>query len=271
MNPRAQSLLRTRLGQIASSGGLSGVGMRTRFVLSPRVTVLDATQTEGLQKLTTVRAEVAFEVQDLKSKSAIDEWTMTVAGTANDEGAAVVQALSSIKPGAKDLQDFSREIHDRIVAHYEKNCGAIRSEARVIAESGRGDEALASLLTVPVDAKACHADAMADAARIAKATAKASCTRALQEAQARKKAGDYAGAVERLLIAGSGSPCQAEADKLAAEIEGSPPAKSDAHVSKQLETFRAQQTNPSPATTVALRAVSYFNSAAAQVGTLSLR
>jgi hypothetical protein len=239
--------------------------MRTRFVLSPRVTVLDATNSTGLENLTTARVEIAFEVKDSKSKSTIDEWTTTVAGTASDEKAAVVQALSSVKPSGVPLQSFARDIHDRIVAHFDQNCSAIRSEARVIAEAGRGDEALAALLTVPVDAKSCHAEAMADAERIAKATAKASCTRALQEAQSRRTAGDFAGAVDRLLVAGSGSPCQAEADRLAAQIEGAGSAKSDVRVTKQLETFKAQRANPSTATTVALRAMDYFNSAAAQM------
>ncbi|MEP6762885.1 MAG: hypothetical protein ABJB66_01180, partial [Gemmatimonadaceae bacterium] len=167
IDTRVRELLATRLGQVASSGGLSGVQMRSRFVLLPRVTVLDATAAGGLEKVVTVSVEVTFEARNFKTGVPIHQWTATVAGSGRDKETAVVQAISSIKASSPALTDFARETHDRIVAQYSQNCDEILKEANAVAKDGRNDAAFAALFAVPVAAASCHSKAMAVADRIA--------------------------------------------------------------------------------------------------------
>ncbi|MBL0939371.1 MAG: hypothetical protein IBJ03_10765 [Gemmatimonadaceae bacterium] len=163
ITPGLRDLLTTRLAQIATSGGLSGVGVRTRFLMVPRVTVLESTTLDGtMQRQVASKVEIALEVRDATTRVPIQQVVLQRSGIGQTEERAIIQAISALRGDSPELQSFATSTRERLVSFYERQCTAIRREAGAHARAGRRSDALALLFSVPMASTTCHSLAMDD-------------------------------------------------------------------------------------------------------------
>jgi hypothetical protein len=244
LDTRAQTMLRTRMGSIVSTAGLSALGVVTPFVMYPEVTVVDAvTSSGGLQNVVTVRLEASFVVKQYDTHALVHQWSTTLVGTGNDRAAAIAQALGSLRPGDAGPRDFGKAIEQRVVSYYETNCGSIRSQANADVAAGgpRARGAIASLLAVPRAARTCHEQAAADAERHIVSVEREHCQQHIASARAKRVAQDDAAAAEELVHISGNTSCRADADRLMADLEKSAREKQNQRALVSLQAVRTKQ------------------------------
>ncbi len=219
-DPGLRASFDARLLALAGRSGLAGTDAIGDFVLFPRVAVVKQETAEGgLQAIDVVGLDVTLVVKDARRNVVFDTFTASVEGGGRSPTEAMRNALLSIGPSTPGLSSFLSGSRGKIVGYYESACGAILSNAEVVARKGEVEAALAGLAAVPDAAPGCYAKATTRMRSLLQARESAFCERALSRGQARLALGDFSGAVRAVSgLGGSATACGERVSRFVSEV-----------------------------------------------------
>jgi hypothetical protein len=153
MGQKTESMLMSKLNQIATFGGMSGSGFDNRFVITPHIQELEASQTATFPQKTAVHLSVGIYIGDGTDGTLFSSYVMEVKGIGDDKDDAYASALKKIRPNTPELQEQVLIGKKRILQYYNLISSNIINSAKAAAQSGKYDEALNMLFSIPLSCK----------------------------------------------------------------------------------------------------------------------
>jgi len=227
--------------QAATANGISGIGGPAGFQLIPLVTITRETEAGELRKFTVVFMNVALAIRQSPQNTAYASTSVALNGSGASRDAAITDAIMKLSPDDQRILTLVETGKRRIVEYYQTNCESIRSDARGRAGTGRADEAIALLMTVPRQASSCQQLAAADAERLYVAKHERECQALVRDARADVARNDFKPATSKLRLVDPASGCAKSADALIAEIDAKVAKANDREFSLELRALRAER------------------------------
>lgn len=144
----ASRLLQEKLAYAVSLANASG-GFDKRFVITPKVDILQSTTTATIPQKVSLRAQFTFYVGDGVDGTLFSSCQKEVTGIGDTEKQAVLSAIRKINAKDKELQETITEGRERIEEYYKKMAPKIFAEARSLISSYKYEEAIAALAVIP--------------------------------------------------------------------------------------------------------------------------
>ena len=232
LNDSSISKLNTKMIQIITANDVTTSSFGG-FVLYPLINVNDISVVEGgMRNIYTSELDLILCIRQVSSGMVVGTTSQTLRGSGFDKSKAIYDAISTIQPNQKELNDFIREGKERIVNYYIEQRPTIIKKARELAGKQQYQEALYLLATYP--------ESLPGYAEVSKASVEIFvkyqnhyCSQLLQEAKSLISIKEYDAAAYILMSIDAQSKCSAESKTLIKQVERSV-EKADA---KELEIF----------------------------------
>lgn len=211
--------LASKLLEVVTMNGMSAVGGPAGLQLRPNLTLNSERRVGELRKFTVVNLTLSVAIKQTTHGLAFSSASLPITGSGDQKESAITAAIGSIAPDNESLQKALETGKKRIVDYYQSSCDAIRSDANARASTGKGDEAIAMLMSVPREAPACQQAAAADAAKIYAAYHERECQSLVREARGDVANRAFEAAVKKIARVDPASGCAKSADALLDDIE----------------------------------------------------
>ena len=212
--------LEARLTQLVTRNGLSANGYGANFALYPVVTVAETSVVEGgMQNLTVTTLEVALFIKQVDNGLLFATLSKRLKGSGSSKSQSIGNALGQLQPAAPEYEAFIATGKQKILAYYKSECGRLVQQAEASARLNNFDQALAGLLSIPVESGACYATAQQKAASIYKAYADQHCAEIILQARKELALNHYEEGLTQLASIDPSAKCYAEAKALAAKTD----------------------------------------------------
>jgi len=178
----SRSYLESKMTQIITQNGIgmgSGYG---QFYLVSKVTLLSKDIVSGSPTLITQRVNVALSIIDYFDEKVIAATSIELQGSGVNENKSYLNAIRNLNPANPKIQQFIQSGKDKILSYYNNNSDAIISKAETLAETGKFEEALFLLASIPECSKG-YSAAMEESLLIYKIYVNYNCLRNLQQAR----------------------------------------------------------------------------------------
>lgn len=155
----SQKIMEAKLAAAATANGFGGNGGDNRFVIVPRVEVINESKTETVPQKTSVDVMVHLYVGDGVSGNLFSSESFELKGVGSGRQQAYDSALRKLQPRNSELQAMLAVGRERIYQYYNAQYPAIIKEAKAAYAEGNQDMALSLLYTIPPSCKG-HGEAM---------------------------------------------------------------------------------------------------------------
>ncbi|MCF8463542.1 MAG: hypothetical protein K9G41_01770 [Flavobacteriales bacterium] len=156
----AESMLISKMSQIASANGLGGSALNSRFIITPNITVINKDITPTAPPMHAYTLEVTFFIGDGIDGTKFASTSLEVKGAGTNETKAYISALKQINPNNSDLLALVEKGKVKIVEYYNSRCDFIIKEAQALEGQQKFDEAIYKLTGVPEVCKECFDKSM---------------------------------------------------------------------------------------------------------------
>ncbi len=156
----ARNMLTNKLNQIATENGLGGSAPNSNFIITANIVVMSKDLTETAPPMTVFNLEVTLYIGDGRLGTKFANTTVNVKGVGTNENKAYIEALKSIRPKDKAIQDFVAAGKTKIIEYYNYKCDIIIQEAKTLASQNKYEEAIYKLTSVPEVCKDCFEKCM---------------------------------------------------------------------------------------------------------------
>lgn len=215
----ARELVRTRLDQAITTNGMGGMASLTnRFVLVPKVNVLQKNVIGSAPVMTQLSIEVNLTVADMGTKRTIANLPVALNGAGVTEDKAYIMAFQNMDVESGKVADFMKTSRKKILDFYNANCSRIIQQAQTSINRNEPEEALEQLLAVPFEAKGCFDKAQALIPKAFRQYQLKQCDVFMQKAEAALAAGNEEEAAQAIAMVPSYSVCGKRADKVIAKL-----------------------------------------------------
>lgn len=215
----AKEVLQARLDQAVTTNGMGGMASLTnRFVLVPKIIVLQRNITQTAPAMTQVSLEAVLQVADMGSKRSMASTTIALNGVGATEEKAYTMAFQNMDVNSGPLADFMKTSREKILNFYLNNCDRIIAQAKTSIARNEPEEALEQLLSVPFEATTCFNKANALVPKAFRAYQLKQCDVFMQKAQAALASGNEEEAAQALAQVPSFSVCGKKADAIIAKL-----------------------------------------------------
>lgn len=218
----AKDMLKNKLSQVVTQNGMTGGLIGSRFIITPNINVLTKDILPGPPPMNALTLEVTLFVGDGVDGKKFASKSITVKGVGTNETKAYIEALKMIKPNDPGIMSMLQDAQKKIINYYNTSCDAIVKSAQGAASTGKYEEAIAQLTSIPDVCKACYDKGMAAAEPIYKKYMDYQCGTKLAEARAAWNANQNAlGAGDAGKVMASidpNAPCYSEVLALNKEI-----------------------------------------------------
>ena len=212
--------LEARLTQLVTRNGLSANGPGANFALYPVVTVAESSVVEGgMQNLTVTTLEVALFIKQVDNGLLFASLSKRFKGSGSSKSQSIGNALGQLQPAAPEYEAFVTTGKQKILAYYKTACGRLIQQAEASARLNKFDEAVAGLMSIPVESGTCYATAQQKAVSIYKAYADQHCAEIIMQARKDLALNHYEAGLTQLAAIDPTSKCYAEAKALAAKTD----------------------------------------------------
>lgn len=148
-----KSLLLDKLAQIVTQNGLGSNGYDNRFVISANIHNVSESNTVTIPAKVALKLSLTLYIGDGLEGTLYSTTNIVLKGIGNDSEDAYRSALNRISPKSEDIIDFMNIGRKRILAYYDSMGENIIKQADGYASSGKYDEAMNSLFTIPMQCK----------------------------------------------------------------------------------------------------------------------
>lgn len=191
-----RNMLGQKLLQMATTNGFASAS--GEFVLTVNVIPLEKHAIPSVPPQVSVKMEISIYAVAVQEQAVVDEMSLEVTGTGRNESQAVTKALGKLNPRNADSRAFMASVRRNIEEYYTERVPAITAKARLLADKGEYEAALAALSVIP-ETVAEYETALTMMTQIHTQMLDRQADSLLSMAQAKTAAGDYAGALDALL------------------------------------------------------------------------
>ena len=181
----AKNLLHTRMLQLITANGISGNLFSPRFILVPKVAVLDKEILGTAPPRVVLNLELTLIVGDgEKDKGNFFQTEyVNLKGVGQNEQKAYMQAIKSLSPRNPKIIDFLEHTKKEIIAYYEDHCDEVKKKAYALEAQDKTDEAVTVLANIPISSS-CYSENEKDIRRFYQKVLNQQCDKKLNEARA---------------------------------------------------------------------------------------
>ncbi len=220
LNAGQLSSLRNKVIRMVTANGLSSDGFRADLVIYPLLDIQDRRVVKGLRDLTIVQGELSLYVKNVKQDLIFASVSLPILGNGTSDSQAITSALRNIKSANPPLENFFDTAKQRIAHYYDAECDNMLGRARTLATIQLFDQALDTVMRIPLAASACYTRAQETAVDIFEAYQTQSCGEQVQAARAAISNDKFEKALYLLGNINPASSCHAESVRLMGGIAG---------------------------------------------------
>lgn len=144
-----QALVQSKLLQIVSRGGVSGIGGSPTIVIAPIFALLSQSVTATAPPKTMLKYSLTLYIANIITGDVYGSTTMEVIGVGDSDELALQNAISSISTSDTAIANMIGEAEQRIVSYYTQNGDRIIAEAQTATSNNQYDVAIALLTSIP--------------------------------------------------------------------------------------------------------------------------
>lgn len=191
-----RNMLGQKLLQMATTNGFASAS--GQFVLTVNAIPLEKHATPSVPPLVSVKMEISIYAVAVQEQVIVDEMSVEVTGTGRNESQAVTKALGKLNPRNAESRAFMASVRRNIENYYSERVPAITAKARLLADKGEYEAAIAQLSVIP-ETVAEYETALTMMTQIHMQMLDRQADELLALALVKSAAGDYAGALDALL------------------------------------------------------------------------
>jgi len=150
LGPKSNSMMITKLNQIATVSGMSGEGFDNRFIITAHAQELESSVTATQPPKYAVKLSVNIYIGDGIDGTMYSSAAFEVKGIGDTKDDAYSSAFKKIQPRSAEMQRCVEEGKQRIIDYYDKNSANIISAAEAAAGAAKYDEAINMLFAIPM-------------------------------------------------------------------------------------------------------------------------
>ncbi|MEB0248867.1 MULTISPECIES: hypothetical protein [unclassified Mucilaginibacter] len=178
----ARNMLGNKLNQIISQNGFGG-DEGQRFIITSNIVVASKDMLSTAPPMTALVLDVNLYIGDGYEGTKFASTILSVKGVGENEAKAYINAFKNISLDSPKLQAFVEKGKEKIIAYYNTHCDVIIKQAQTLANTGRMEEAIYNLTSVPQACTNCYARSMAQVAPIYKKQIEKACSVKLAQAK----------------------------------------------------------------------------------------
>lgn len=144
-----QALVQSKLLQIVSRGGVSGMGGSPTIVIAPIFALLSESVTATAPPKTMLKYSLTLYIAKIITGDVYGSTTMEIVGVGDSVELALQNAISSISTSDTSVANMIGEAEQRIISYYTQNGDRIIAEAQTATSSNQYDVAIALLTSIP--------------------------------------------------------------------------------------------------------------------------
>lgn len=150
---KSEKALMSKLQQTATQNGMAGSGFDNRFIIAGHVQELDAAMTETTPQKFAVRLNVGIYIGDGLDGTLYSSCVKELKGIGDTKDEAYASAIKKYRPADTEVQAAVQLGKTRILEYYDRISQNIISTAKSSAASGDYDNAITSLMAIPMSCK----------------------------------------------------------------------------------------------------------------------
>ena len=151
--------LRNQLQSLVSQNGFSGSYRRPKFIIFPRLLILNIDIKTSAPALYIVEMELSLYVADAEDGLIFNSYTVYVQGVGKSERKARISALKSLKNDSP-MREFMRDGRTSILQYFNDRCDYILQQAKLYSDTKEHQKAFNLLLQIPQESKDCYMEAI---------------------------------------------------------------------------------------------------------------
>jgi hypothetical protein len=145
----AASNLSNKIDRILSTYGYGSVSNVERMVLSVVVDIIGNNVVPTNPPRITKKVELTFKLGDVVDNKVFGSTSVLLSGIGVNDNKAFISTFSSLKPENKIIKKFFDDVNSELNSYYSESKQVLLNKARSIALTGKFDEAIAYLVTIP--------------------------------------------------------------------------------------------------------------------------
>jgi len=181
-NESIDELLSNKISVIITKYGMTDKLPSARFVIFPKISILDKEFTTVAPIQTVLNLEVDIFIADYIDSKKFGSVTLTYKGVGESEEKAYRNALKSIRNNDK-IKDFIESSKKLIISYYNENCNKLLLESTASSSQGKYESSIILLSQIPMFSD-CFSLAQDSIVNIYMKYSKARCYEYLEQAKA---------------------------------------------------------------------------------------
>lgn len=208
-----------KLTQLLANNGLVSTGYNNGLLLQPNLIITGNDVVEGgMQNINVMRITLQLLIKQDQTNVVFFSLSKDLKGTGRTRDLAINNAVNSLSANDAALVNFLEKGKEKLQNYYETNCTKILNEAGNLSKSGKYEESLALIMSVPETAS-CYKTAQNKSLEVYKSYQKKICTQNIQQANMQIASKDYSAAFQALSEIDTESPCAAQSNALIKSID----------------------------------------------------
>lgn len=185
MPSEAKKALETKLNQISTNYGMGGSNANSRFIITAVSNIGTKDIIAGPPQKIALNLELTLFIGDAIDNKKFTNTVINLQGVGDNENKAFIDAIKSINPKNKLIQDFIEESKNEIIGYYATKCDFIKREATELASVAKYSQAIYNLSLVPDVCKDCYFECMSLTKDIFQQKIDAECAKKLSMAKSK--------------------------------------------------------------------------------------
>lgn len=208
-----------KLTQLLANNGIVSTGYNNGLLLQPSFIINGNELVEGgMQNINVTGITLQLLIKQDQTNVVFSSFSKELKGTGRTQQLAINNAVNSLSANDPLLINFLERGKEKLQAFYKANCGKILNEANNLSRSGRYEESLALIMSVPETAS-CYNTAQSKSLEVYKNYQKKICAENIKQAQMQIASKDYSSAFQTLTEIDTESPCAAQSSSLIKTID----------------------------------------------------
>ncbi|GEM_PF-4719614 len=217
----ARQILLNKMGDILTRNDIVK-GMNSTFILNTNATVLQQTLTQTVPQKHLYTVALNFFVGNGVDGNLFSSHTKTLTGLGNSRSLAYIDAFKKVNAADPEFQGFLSSAKNKVVQYYNSRCSSILTEVSTLEKTGRFEEALYKLTSIP-SASSCYGKTQGRIAQVYQKSLEKDCASKLAAASqawaASPNSMGASDAAEHLAGIDSSSKCYSGVRALSSKIE----------------------------------------------------
>jgi hypothetical protein len=218
-SPPVRNLLSNKLDQITTRYGIGGSNLFTRFIITPKISVVSKDITRTAPIMTALNLSVTIFIGDGIDGTKFSNENIELKGVGTNETKAYINAIKQINTRNNRYEELISKAKVKIIEYYNSRCDFILKEAETLSNQREFSSAISNLFSIPEVCKECYDKAMDLSSEIFKKKLEFECQVNLTNAKAEIAKDNYEIAADFIAFYTPDLSCFNEVEELLKKIE----------------------------------------------------